>query len=119
MSHIVTIFKNIKETDTPFFREVDIILKRIQNGSTSKELVKAIRKEDDKGHRNELKKELPSICWSGEFNKRSDVSLVSHSGVICLDFDGYTKQKELLDDKKKFSKNKYVYSVFISPLVKA
>lgn len=115
MSNIVTIFKNIKETDTPFFRDVDIILKRIQKGTSSRELVKAIRKEGDKSHRNELKKELPSICWSGEFNKRSDVSLVSHSGIICLDFDGYTKQKELLDDKKKFSKNKYVYAVFISP----
>jgi hypothetical protein len=32
-----------------------------------------------------------------------------------LDFDGYTKQKELLQDKENLSKNKYVYSVFISP----
>jgi hypothetical protein len=32
-----------------------------------------------------------------------------------LDFDGYTKQKELLHDKENLSKNKYVFSVFISP----
>jgi DNA-binding transcriptional MerR regulator len=32
-----------------------------------------------------------------------------------LDFDGYTKQKELLQDKENLSKNKYVFSVFISP----
>jgi hypothetical protein len=32
-----------------------------------------------------------------------------------LDFDGYTKTKDLLEDKEKLSKNKYVYSVFISP----
>ena len=32
-----------------------------------------------------------------------------------MDFDGYTKQKDLLNDKNKFSKNKFVYSVFISP----
>jgi hypothetical protein len=32
-----------------------------------------------------------------------------------LDFDGYTKQKELLQDKENLSKSKYVFSVFISP----
>jgi hypothetical protein len=35
--------------------------------------------------------------------------------LICLDFDGYTKSKELLQDKENLSKNKYVFSVFISP----
>jgi|TARA_B100000085_G_scaffold106745_1_gene97276 hypothetical protein len=114
MQHIVTIFKNIKETDTPFFRDVDVVLSRIKDGS-SKELVKNIRQEDDKSKRNDLKKELPSICFSGQFTKRSDVSIKEHSGLICLDFDGYTKQKDLLNDKNKFSKNKFVYSVFISP----
>ena len=59
MQHIVTIFKNIKETDTPFFRDVDVVLSRIKDGS-SKELVKNIRQEDDKSKRNDLKKELPS-----------------------------------------------------------
>jgi len=32
-----------------------------------------------------------------------------------LDFDGYQKQRELLQDKETISKNKYVFSVFISP----
>jgi hypothetical protein len=35
--------------------------------------------------------------------------------LVCLDFDGYLKQKELLQDKESLSKSKYVYSVFISP----
>jgi hypothetical protein len=64
MSHIVTIFKNINTTTAPFFREVDVILKRIKEGA-SKELVISIRKEEDKALRNELKKKLPSICFSG------------------------------------------------------
>ncbi len=114
MSNIVTIFKNINSTTSPFFREVEIILKRIKEGA-SKDLVILIRKEQDKSKRNELKKQLPSICFSGQFNKRSDVSLQEHSGLICLDFDGYLKKQELLTDKAKFAKNKYVFSVFISP----
>ena len=62
-----------------------------------------------------MKKMLPAICFSGTFNKRNDASLLEHSGIICLDFDGYEKQKDLLSDKESLSKDKYVYSVFISP----
>ena len=114
MTSNVTIFQNIRDTDTPFFRPVDKILERIKNGAT-KELVKKIRLEKSKSERNEMKKNLPAICFSGTFNKRLDSSILEHSGLICLDFDGYDKQKVLLQDKENLSRNKYVYAVFISP----
>lgn len=113
-SGIITIFKTIKDTDTPFFREIGMILTRIKEGAT-KDLVKKIRLEKRKAERNELKKQLPAICFSGKFNKRSDESIIEHSGFICLDFDGYATQKDLLQEKENLSKSKYVYSVFISP----
>jgi hypothetical protein len=116
MVHNVTIFQNIRDTDTPFFRDVHVILERMKDGAgATKDLVKRIRLEKSKLERQELKKQLPAICFSGTFNKRTDASLLEHSGLICLDFDGYTKQKELLQDKENLSKNKYVFSVFISP----
>jgi hypothetical protein len=116
MTHNVTIFQNIRDTETPFFRDVHVILERIKDGAgATKELVKKIRLEKRKPERQELKKALPAICFSGTFNKRTDASLLEHSGLICLDFDGYLKQKELLQDKETLSKNKYVFSVFISP----
>ena len=96
MTQNITLFKNIRETSTPFYRPIDVVLKRIKEGA-SKELVKKIRLEKDKSHRNEIKKDLPAICFSGTFNKRNDSSLVEHSGLICLDFDGYKKQKLLLE----------------------
>ena len=114
MTYQVTIFQSIKETSAPFHRNVGVILERIRSGS-SKELVKKIRAEKRKPERQELKKQLPAICFSGIFTKRSDASITEHSGLICLDFDGYQGQKELLQDKENLSKNKYVYSVFISP----
>ena len=114
MKREVTIFKNILETDTPFHRDVMFILDRIKEGKNS-ELVKKIRTEKNKSARNELKKKLPSICFSGVFNKRMDSALVEHSGLICLDFDGYEKKKELAEDRLKFEKNKFVFSVFVSP----
>ena len=114
MTHTITIFRNIKETDAPFHRPIATILERIKEG-TSKDLVKRIRQEQKKQERNELKKNLPAICFSGTFTKRTDNSIQEHSGIICLDFDGYTKKKELLQDKENLTRNPYVYSVFISP----
>ena len=116
MTQNVTIFKDIKDTDTTFFRDIRQILLRIKDGSeTTRDLVKRIRLEKRKPERQELKKQLPAICFSGTFNKRTDASLINHSGFICLDFDGYEKSKDLLHDKENLSKNKYVFSVFISP----
>ena len=110
----ITIFKSIRDTDTPFYRDVHKVLERIKDGAT-KEMVKKIRAEKRKPERNEIKKQLPAICFSGTFSKRADSAIIDHSGLICLDFDGYSKQKELLQDKENFTKNKYVFSVFISP----
>tara|TARA_R100001530_G_scaffold60360_3_gene43652 strand:+ start:11607 stop:14018 length:2412 start_codon:yes stop_codon:yes gene_type:complete len=110
----ITIFKDIKDTAQPFYRDVSIVLKRIQEGS-SKEVVKKIREEKDKTLRNLLKQTLPAICFSGKFTKRNDSSLETHSGLICLDFDGYESDKLLLEEKERLTKDRYTYSVFISP----
>ena len=110
----ITIFKDIKSTNQPFFREVEVVLNRIREGA-SKDLVKKIRAEKDKNQRNLYKQNLPAVCFSGKFTKRSDNSLEEHSGLICLDFDGYNSNKDLLQEKERLSKNKYIYSVFISP----
>ena len=116
MTRNVTIFQNIRDTDTPFYRDVNIILDRIREGAgATKDVVKRIRLEKNKSERNEIKKLLPAICFSGTFKKRLDSALEAHSGLICLDFDGFEKQKELLQSKETISKNKYVFSVFISP----
>ena len=110
----ITIFKDIKQTSQPFFRNVNFILSRIQDGA-SKEIVKKIRAEKKKDTRKILKAKLPAICFSGTFSHRSDTALKVHSGIICLDFDEYKSHKEMLQAKQKLSKDKYVYSVFISP----
>ena len=110
----ITIFKNINDTSTPFYRDIDVILARIRNGN-SKEVVNAIRKEKDRDARNKLKKALPAICFSGTFKKRNDSSIIDHSGYICLDFDGYPSKKEMMAAKGEICTDKYVYSCFVSP----
>lgn len=110
----VTIFKNIRDIYTPFHRDIMFVLDRVRDGK-NKDLVSSIRKEKDKSARNELKKQLPAICFSGTFSKRSDDALIEHSGYICLDFDGYEKKKDMLSEKERLSNDKYIMSVFISP----
>ena len=64
----ITIFKDIKETAQPFYRDADIILDRVSDGS-SKEIIIKIRTEKDKEIINLLKQQLPAICFSGKFTK--------------------------------------------------
>jgi len=120
--HQITIFRNIQDTSTPFHRDVRVVLDRIRDGANpngvaipTKDIVKKVRAEKRKAERNELKKQLPAICFSGTFTKRLDSAIQEHSGIICLDFDGYEKKKDLLSDKKKLSDSKYSYAVFVSP----
>ena len=68
MTSNITIFKNIKETSTPFYRDINIVLERIREGAC-KNLVKKIRLEKKKEERNELKKLLPAICFPEHFQK--------------------------------------------------
>jgi len=110
----ITIFKNIKEIYTPFHRDVYFVLDRIREGK-HRDLITSIRNEKDKTQRNELKKNLPAICFSGTFSKRSDDAIINHSGLICLDFDGYDNLDEMMIDKERISKDKYTMSVFVSP----
>lgn len=111
---MITVFKNIKETSTPFFRDILDEFERIRNGA-SKDLVELIRKETDKSLRNELKKDLPAICFSGKFTRREAKAIEQHSGFICLDFDGFKSNK--LRDKKKdeLCEDRYTFACFISP----
>lgn len=111
---MITIFKNIKETSTPFYRDIDFVLTRIKDGKYA-ELINSIRKEDDKTHRNELKKGLPAICFSGTFKKRADEAIIDHSGIICLDFDGYETTDMMQEDKHLMTQDEHVMAVFVSP----
>ena len=76
------------------------------------EQVRALTQKDA---RNEKKKLLPAICFSGKFEKRADTACIVHSGVICLDFDGFDSDQELEDFKFDLMLDKFTLSVFLSP----
>jgi hypothetical protein len=114
MSEKITVFKNITATSAGFHRSIDFVLDRIRKGN-SKELLSLIRLESEKEKRNELKKGLPSICFSGTFKNRSIAGLIKASGVICLDFDGFEDAETLQTWRDTLTAWEYTYALFTSP----
>lgn len=109
---IVTVFKNIRETSTPFYREAEGMLDRIREGK-NRDQVEAIRAAADKATQNRLKASLPSICWSGKFPQRNDAAILAHSGLVCLDFDGLGTDADRL--RAKLIADPYTWALFTSP----
>ena len=109
----VTVFKNIWDTTEPLFCDAIEIFKRIKEGN-SKDIIEKIRNSKDNKERADLKKRLPSICFSGRFSKRDAEFLLEHSGLICLDIDK-VKSTDLPKIKELISNDFFVYSCFTSP----
>lgn len=108
---MVTIFSKITDVENPFYKEVDEVLLSFKNGS-NKSKIELVRNEQDKEKRNKLKSELKSVCFSGEFSRRSAKNIIRHSGFVCLDFDDVEDPVCLRDSLQD---NEYIYSAFISP----
>ena len=114
MTYTVSIFKNITATSTSFNRSVDFVFDRIRTGK-SKELLSRIRLEPEKEVRNALKMGLPSICFSGTFNTRNAEGLIKHSGLMCLDFDGFEDEDTATAWRDTLTGWEYTYALFTSP----
>jgi len=108
---MVTIFSKITDVENPFYKEVDEVLLSFKDGS-NKNKIERVRLEQDKDKRNKLKADLKSICFSGQFSRRSAKNIVNHSGFACLDFDDVEDAVCLRDSLQD---NEYIYSAFISP----
>lgn len=110
----VTVFKDLYSLKNPKYVDIDYVLQKIQE-EVCRDLVTSIREEKNKSDRNLLKKKLPCVLFSGEFSSRADNALINHSGFICLDFDGFENDEVLMFSKEYLTRDKYTYSVFVSP----
>lgn len=110
----VTIFKKLRETTAPFYRDVFSILDRVKTGR-SKDLVELIRSQPTKELADSYKNELPAICFGGTFNTRKDSELIESSGIATLDFDKYATNELLNEALESIKKDKFTMAAFISP----
>ena len=80
---IVSGFNNAKDVNP---QDVNL-LQWLEGNEALNALVDQIRQEPDKTRRSELKKQLPAITPSGQFETRRAIGLKKHSGLMALDFD--------------------------------
>lgn len=107
---MITIYRNIYSNE-PNYITVEKALERIKNGA-SKVKITEIRQQLDKERQNQLKLNLPSVCFSGKFKTRTDGGLIEHSGFICLDFDDL---EDVNEAKSLLCANQYIFACWTSP----
>lgn len=106
-----TIYEDIY-SDKPHYISVEVALNRIKNGK-SKSKIEEIRSALDKEKADLLKRQLPSVCFSGTFGaKRTDSSLQDHSGFLVLDFDNVADVSEKAAELANFP---HLYALWLSP----
>lgn len=101
----ITMFESVYKTDKPYHITLTMALQRIREGSSSK-TVALVRDGDKKQKTN-----LPVVLFSGEFSSREDDKILSHSGLIVLDFDHLDVEAY----KNILCTDDYVYAVWVSP----
>lgn len=78
---IVTMFKSVFDTENPHHVLLSVALDRIKSGKNAAII------EEVRGGDKRKKNDLPVVLFSGKFNRRADVDLVEHNGLIVCDFD--------------------------------
>lgn len=113
MKYTVTLFKSVTEASTSFSRDVLYALGRIRSGK-SKDIVEQIRSLP-KEKANELKVALPGVCFNGSFKYRSAAGLVSHSGLMVIDLDGFESFDDAVSERESSMESPYTFASWVSP----
>ena len=111
---VVSVYAGIKDTSgggvpTP----VRELLHGIRSGRWAA-AVEAVRGAESDSDRRAAKGVLLSPTWSGLFSARKDAGLVTHSGLVCLDFD-LSNESDRHRITAKLKADPHIFAVFRSP----
>lgn len=106
-----TIFEHLYTTKQPFYIPIGKALERIKEGK-SKTKIEELRNCIDKERQDALKKQLPSICFSGTFSSRGENNLIDHSGYVILDFDNLN---DVGEKAAELDSKDFIYARWLSP----
>lgn len=92
---MVSAFSNARAKDNPKILSLIDILENIKSTSgRMKPVVEMVRKIGEHDKQNVIKLSLlPVFCPSGIFSRMDDKSILSSSGVICIDIDNIADMK--------------------------
>lgn len=109
---LISTFPNIRSINNPENHYLPEVLDGIKwRSNPYRNLINQINKAPH-DEANILKLSLPSICFSGTFNRRVDSGLDVYAQLVCIDVDEVTDLSALKQEMKQVS---FVYSYFISP----
>jgi uncharacterized protein (DUF433 family) len=110
----VSYFSSILSTSPKVSKDVSYFLERIRTGE-SKDLISELRTTTDQEKQQELKKQLPVVCFNGFFANRSKSGLKKASGLLTLDFDEVKGIEEANNLKEELKKDKHIFACWLSP----
>ena len=102
---IVTMFKSVFDTENPHHVPLSVAIDRIKTGK-NKSIIDDVRNGDKK-----RKNDLPVVLFSGKFNRRADIDLAEHNGLIVCDFDHVDVDLA----KESLRKDEFVFACWASP----
>src|SRR5882672_4361541 len=109
----VTLFTSLTDPKSGYVKTLESVLNAIKDPTaTVKPKIEKLRETRDKSERENLKRQLPVICFSGVFTERRAACLKEYSRIICLDFD----EVECLEDlETALRMNEHILACWRSP----
>lgn len=117
----VTLFSHYSAVTQPHYLSLSDTLARIQSDK-HRDRVERIRSLTTKAERDNLKKQLPGVCFAGKFanvvdtdgvvqhSARTERGLLEHSGLMVVDFDDVP-----LEFRRLIEANEFTYACWLSP----
>lgn len=109
----VSIFKSVRDVNSPFNKSITYTLNRIKEGK-SESIINQLRLMSDEDY-NKNKSQLSGVCFNGKFRNRSVAGLIEHSGFIVLDIDKLNSIEDAIELRDSISSDEYVYAAWVSP----
>jgi hypothetical protein len=111
----ISIYKSARNPKPTGVGTIQWALDEIKNGKYA-DAVNKIRNASSKDERDELKKKINAVTFSGHFKYRDTQlgNLIAYSGFICQDIDKLSEE-QLFDLRNQLLSDEYVYAFFVSP----
>jgi len=106
----ISLFGSIFELNSIDNFPLDSYLLEVRDGQWE-DLVYQVRNKKDEKEKDEFKKRLNRVTFSGVFSRRETKGLLEHSGFIAIDLDDLEDPETV---KELLKNDKYVYAAFIS-----
>ena len=112
---ILSYYNDLSDIKSKVTVTFDDFIDMIRIGGPHKSTVERIRLLKSEGRNYQVvKKTLPLVTISGTFSEHTDANIIQHSGLICIDFDGFDNIDDAEMVRDLLSNDQYVFASFLS-----